>query len=177
MPKPSTLVCLSSCFLIISLILFRWSTIKSVFKDLNVSASFQNEQIDTHEEISQGADDLCDLAEIVSKNGFDEVQKDIEELALDRSAIKVEVQNGSGGMGAACIAAKVLEDKGYPQISTRNATSFSYETSVIRVKDEEDSDKLAEMILEDFNDQYAFTIEKTLAPASLFDAVVIIGLE
>lgn len=93
---------------------------------------------------------------------------------LDRSTLSVEVQNGSGEVGAASKGADVLKGFGYKVSGTGNADNFNYETVTIQVKSTK-SNYLA-LLKKDLG--FSYTVGSTsadLSSSSTADALVIIG--
>jgi hypothetical protein len=93
---------------------------------------------------------------------------------LDRSTLSVEVQNGSGEVGAAGKGADVLKGFGYKISSTENADNYDYQDVTIKVKSTE-SDFLA-LLKKDLG--FSYTVASAtadLSPDSTADALVIIG--
>lgn len=93
---------------------------------------------------------------------------------LDRSNLSVEIQNGSGEVGAAGEAADVLKDLGYEIASTGNADSYDYEDVTIMVK----STKANYLPLLKKDLGFSYTVGETsedLDSSSDADALVIIG--
>lgn len=93
---------------------------------------------------------------------------------LDRSELSVEVQNGSGEVGAASKGSEVLKSFGYHVIATGNADNFDYENIIIEVK----SDKSSYLPLLKKDLGTVYTIGNTsadLSASSSADARVIIG--
>lgn len=93
---------------------------------------------------------------------------------LQRSALKIQVLNGTGEYGVARTAREILEEAGYEDIDADNAESFDYDKTVIQIKD--DKKKYLEMLKKDLEEKYALQEESvTLDKESEFDAIVIIG--
>lgn len=95
---------------------------------------------------------------------------------LDRSALSVSVQNGSGEVGAASKASDVLKGFGYKVVSTGNADSFNYENTVIEVKSEKSS--YLALLKKDLSSTYTIgSTSAVLSASESADAVVIVGKE
>ena len=92
----------------------------------------------------------------------------------DRAELKVQVLNGRGIPGAANEAKKVLEDLGYKDIATGNASSYDFNnTEVATTKDKAD---YLELLIKDLSDTYQATSStQQLEDTNDFDAVVIVG--
>ena len=93
---------------------------------------------------------------------------------LDRSALSVEVQNGSGEVGAAGKGADVLKGFGYKISSTGNADNYDYQNVTIKVK----STKANYLALLKKDLGFSYTVASAtadLSPDSTADALVIIG--
>jgi hypothetical protein len=93
---------------------------------------------------------------------------------LDRSTLSVEVQNGSGEMGAAGKGADVLKGFGYKISSTGNADNYDYQDVTIKVKSTK-SNFLA-LLKKDLG--FSYTVASAtadLSSDSTADALVIIG--
>lgn len=93
---------------------------------------------------------------------------------LDRSALSIEVQNGSGVKGAAAKAADILTGFGYKIASKGNANNENYENVTIQVKSTK-SDFLA-LLKKDLGFSYTVgSASADLSDSSTADALVIIG--
>jgi len=93
---------------------------------------------------------------------------------LDRSTLSVEVQNGSGEVGAANKGSDILKSFGYKVIATGNADNFDYQGTQIKVKSTE-SNFLA-LLKKDLGFSYTVgSASADLSPSSTADALVIIG--
>ena len=93
---------------------------------------------------------------------------------LDRSTLSVEVQNGSGEVGAASKGSDILKGFGYKVIATANADNFDYQNTTIKVK----STKTNFLALLKKDLGFSYTISSSsadLASSSTADALVIIG--
>jgi len=93
---------------------------------------------------------------------------------LDRSALNVEVQNGSGEAGVAAKGSDTLKGLGYKVVATGNADNFDYQDVTIQVKSTK-SNYLA-LLKKDLGFSYTIgTTSADLASSSTADALVIIG--
>ena len=93
---------------------------------------------------------------------------------LDRSTLSIEVQNGSGEVGAAGKGADVLKGFGYKISATGNADNYDYQNVTIKVKSTK-SNFLA-LLKKDLGFSYTVTDATTdLSSDSAADALVIIG--
>lgn len=93
---------------------------------------------------------------------------------LDRSAFSVEVQNGSGEVGAGSRAADVLKEFGYHVISIGNADSFDYDGTTINVRDSKKA--FLPLLKKDVSSAYTVSsTSATFSASSSADAIVIIG--
>jgi hypothetical protein len=93
---------------------------------------------------------------------------------LERSALRVLVENGSGVVGAANKIAQTLKTAGYTIVGTQNADAFTYEDVTISVK----PDKAAYLPLlkQDLSNEYTVgATNTTFAASTSADAVVIVG--
>jgi len=93
---------------------------------------------------------------------------------LDRSTLSVEVQNGSGEVGAASKASEVLKTFGYHVVAIGNADNFNYENTTIKVKS--DKSDFLDLLKKDLG--FSYTISTTsadLTATSSADALVIVG--
>jgi len=93
---------------------------------------------------------------------------------LDRSTLTVEVQNGSGAIGAGSKAAKTLKGFGYDVTSVGNADNFNYTNVTIQVKNSDS--QFLPLLEKDLG--FSYTVGSTSAdldPGSSADALVIIG--
>lgn len=97
-----------------------------------------------------------------------------EEAKLDKSTLKVSVQNGSGESGVAGKVAEVLRTAGYNVVSTGNADNFEYTDVTIKVR----STKKAFLTLLEKDLSKEYTVgdsSSALTTDASYDAVVIIG--
>lgn len=93
---------------------------------------------------------------------------------LDRSKLSVEVQNGSGVIGAAKKAADFLKSLGYNVVSTGNADNTNYSNVTVQVKSS-GSDYLT-LLKKDLSASYTIgSSSSDLSASSSADALVIIG--
>lgn len=93
---------------------------------------------------------------------------------LDRSALSIEIQNGSGETGSASKGSDILKSFGYKVIATGNADNFDYLDATIRVK----STKTSFLALLKKDLGFSYTVGSTsadLSSSSTADALVIIG--
>ena len=93
---------------------------------------------------------------------------------LDRSALSVEVQNGSGVTGAASKASEALKGLGYKIGSVGNADNSDYQNLTIKVKSEKSN--FLPLLKKDLG--FSYTIGSSsadLSSSSTSDALVIIG--
>ena len=97
-----------------------------------------------------------------------------KESGLNRSKLNVEVENGSGVVGAAGKVAELLKGLGYSILGTENADNFDYTGVTISVKS--GSSDYGELLKSDLGKKY--TVSSSLSDLSATaspDAVVIIG--
>lgn len=93
---------------------------------------------------------------------------------LDRSDLTVEVQNGSGEVGAASKVSETLKSFGYHVVSIGNADNFNYENVTINVKS--DQSKYLSLLKKDLTTVYTIgSSSASLSASSSADALVIIG--
>lgn len=93
---------------------------------------------------------------------------------LDRSQINVEIQNGSGVVGAAGKAADFLKGLGYKIASTGNADNYNYKDVTIQVKSL--ASKYMSLLKKDLLTDYTVgTTSADLSDSSTADALVIVG--
>lgn len=93
---------------------------------------------------------------------------------LDRSTLPVEVQNGSGEVGAASKASETLKTFGYRVVAIGNADNFNYEDTTIKIKS--DKSDFLPLLKKDLG--FSYTIGSSsadLSASSSADVVVIIG--
>lgn len=93
---------------------------------------------------------------------------------LDRSALSVEVQNGSGVTGAASKGSDILKSFGYKVSAIGNADNENYENVTIQVKSTKTN--FLSLLKKDLG--FSYTIGSSsadLASSSTADALVIIG--
>lgn len=93
---------------------------------------------------------------------------------LDRSKLTVEVQNGSGVVGAAKKAADTLEALGYVINSIGNADNYDYTNVTMRVKSSKSN--YLSLLQKDLASSYTIgTASADLTATSSADALVIVG--
>ncbi len=93
---------------------------------------------------------------------------------LDRSTLSVEVQNGSGEVGAAGKGSEVLKGFGYKVIQTGNADNYDYQNVTIQVKSIKS--KYLPLLKKDLGFSYTIgTSSADLSSDSTADALVIVG--
>lgn len=93
---------------------------------------------------------------------------------LDRSKLTIEVQNGSGVIGAAKKAADALRELGYVISSTGNADNYDYTNVTIQVKSSKN--KFLSLLQKDLGSIYTIgTASANLSATSSADALVIVG--
>ena len=93
---------------------------------------------------------------------------------LDRSKLTVEVQNGSGVVGAAKKAADVLKALGYVISSTGNADNYDYSNVTVQVKSSKGN--FLALLQKDLASSYTVgTASADLTATSSADALVIVG--
>ncbi len=93
---------------------------------------------------------------------------------LDRSTLSVEVQNGSGAVGAASKGSDILKSFGYKVIATGNADNFDYQNTTIKVKSTKTN--FLALLKKDLGFSYTVgSASADLASSSTADALVIIG--
>lgn len=91
---------------------------------------------------------------------------------LDKTAVTIQVLNGSGISGAADAAKKILVADGFSVKSVTNARSFSYATSKIYYKTGQET--IAEAAKTALS-AYQITLENSDTIAKTYDIVVVIG--
>ena len=95
-------------------------------------------------------------------------------VAVKRSALSVQVLNGSGLSGAAGKVKDLLESLGYVNVSTGNADRNDYEGLSVAAK--KGSDAVWEIIKSDLGSKYDVSSEKgVLDEDSQFSAVITLG--
>lgn len=93
---------------------------------------------------------------------------------LDKSTLSIEVQNGSGEVGAASKASEVLKTFGYHIVASGNADNFDYENTTIKVKS--DKSNFLPLLKKDLG--FSYTIGSSsadLSASASADALVIVG--
>lgn len=97
-----------------------------------------------------------------------------QSTSLDRSKLTVEVQNGSGVVGAAKKAADILKELGYVISATGNADNYDYANMTIQVKST--MSKYLALLKKDLESSYTIGISSAdLTATSSADALVIVG--
>jgi hypothetical protein len=95
-------------------------------------------------------------------------------LGLVRADLKVEVLNGSGVAGLAAKAAAYLEEIGYKEVKTANASKYDYPETLVQVK--ENKKQYLGMVKEDVSKKYTLAAKtEILDEKSDFDVVIIVG--
>ena len=93
---------------------------------------------------------------------------------LDRSTLKVEVQNGSGTAGVAGKGSDILKGYGYNVVATGNADNYDYQNVTIKVKSTKSN--FLPLLKKDLGFDYTVgTTSADLSSDSSADALVIIG--
>lgn len=93
---------------------------------------------------------------------------------LDRKALRVIVENGSGKAGAGSGASEALKALGYTIVSVRNAVNFDYTDVTISLTPAKAS--FLPLLKKDLSEDYTVgTTNATLSASESADAVVIIG--
>lgn len=93
---------------------------------------------------------------------------------LDRANLSIEVENGSGEVGAASKGSEFLKGLGYKVVATGNADNFNYENLSIEIKKEKSN--YLSLLKKDLG--LTYTVGSTsadLSSSSSSDAVVILG--
>lgn len=95
---------------------------------------------------------------------------------LDRSTLSLEVQNGSGVVGAASKASDLLKSFGYNVIRTGNADNFDYDKTIIQIKSDKTS--FLSLLKKDLEGSYVIgSASASLSASASADAIVIVGKE
>jgi len=93
---------------------------------------------------------------------------------LDRKALRVIVENGSGKAGVGSGASEALKALGYTIVSVRNAANFEYTDVTISLTPEKAS--YLPLLKKDLSTEYTVgTTDTSLSASESADAVVIIG--
>ena len=94
--------------------------------------------------------------------------------AVKRDEIKVQVLNGSGVSGAAGKAKTLLEGLGYSGVDTGNASSSSFVSTEVAVK--ESAKEFLDLVIKDLSKDYTATAAaKVLPTSSTYDIVITLG--
>lgn len=96
-----------------------------------------------------------------------------EEPPLDVSTLDVNVLNGTGLPGVSSSVASLLRDKGFETITTGNADSYDYTTTIVRKK-EGVSDQIY-TILTDILSEYTLEKFDILTSDNPYDVLIIVG--
>ncbi|MEK7060781.1 MAG: LytR C-terminal domain-containing protein [Patescibacteria group bacterium] len=97
-------------------------------------------------------------------------------VTAERKDISVRVLNGGGVVGAASEMKTFLEDKGYTVVSTGNTPEYTYDSTVVQVKEGKESFKT--MLTDDLKVDYTLeSSAESVASDAAYDAVVIVGKE
>lgn len=93
---------------------------------------------------------------------------------LKRDTLKIQVLNGSGTSGAAGKAKTYLEELGYQDVDTGNASSSDFSEMEISIKDS--SKDYLDLITSDLSKSYKVASDsKTLVTTSKYDVVITLG--
>ena len=93
-------------------------------------------------------------------------------LAVNSEELKVQILNGSGVAGAAGKAAQILEELGYQDIDTGNASSYDYDSTQIAT----DKSEIFDLLTKDLSGEYSLEEDqKKIDQDSEFDVIVTIG--
>lgn len=92
---------------------------------------------------------------------------------LERSNLKVAVQNGSGIAGAATKASNALKKIGYDVVSSGNADNFEYTDTTIQVKSTKKG--YLDMLKKDLSEMYTIGSATSDYTGTDADAIVIVG--
>jgi hypothetical protein len=95
------------------------------------------------------------------------------EIPIQKEALKIEVQNGSGETGLAGKGKAVLEKAGYASVTTANADTYDYTGVTVKGK----TSAIASFIVGDLKATYkhATASGAVLDTSSAVDAIVILG--
>lgn len=95
-------------------------------------------------------------------------------VELDRKELIIQVLNGSGTPGFAGKAQEYLEELGYEDVATGNASSYDYDETEIAIK--EDKEEYLDMLKADLVEKYVVAAKtSTLDDESEYDAVITLG--
>ena len=96
--------------------------------------------------------------------------------AIDRTTVRIKVLNGSGIPGKASDVKEFLNTKGYEEILTGNADAFDYETTVVQIKKENNSE-LQKLISQDIASQVPKPTFEALDEDEASDIVIVVGTD
>lgn len=97
-------------------------------------------------------------------------------ISVQKSNLKISIQNGSGESGVAGTASTLLKDRGYTVVSTGNADSFDYKGITIRIKKSKSS--FTSGLIKDLSSKYnlsASDATSDLPETEAYDVLVIVG--
>lgn len=104
---------------------------------------------------------------------IDETVEELETEPLVLSALKVQVQNGSGTTGEANRVVALLKEKGFVDVVTGNAANFDFTSTEVSVKS---TAKAAYKNVEEaLSGTYSVVEKDELDSSSKFDIVVVVG--
>lgn len=104
----------------------------------------------------------------------EEVEEEKETDEFDRSAVKLQVLNGSGVAGLAGKAKTMLEGLGYKSVAVGNASTSDFTDTVISVK--ASKKELLDFLVKDLSKDYQVSDEtETLSASSAYDFVITLG--
>ena len=96
------------------------------------------------------------------------------EKKIDLSDLKINVLNGSGNAGEAANVAEILEEDGFKNIETGNATNSAFIDTVLQVKRSKNNDELVNRISNLLN-EYSVTWQNPLTASNEYDLLIIVG--
>ncbi|OGM05684.1 hypothetical protein A2125_00160 [Candidatus Woesebacteria bacterium GWB1_43_5] len=97
-----------------------------------------------------------------------------KETEVDLKSLKVEVRNGSGMPGEATRVSDILKNSGFEIIETKNADSFDFKETEVRLK-EKYAPEVLEIIAKALSGDYEVIQSDFLDKEARFDIVIVVG--
>lgn len=96
-----------------------------------------------------------------------------KEAVLNKSELRIKVENGTGLRDVASKGKEVLTQKGYSVVEIGNAQRFDYNSTEIQIKDSKKA--FSDGLVKDLASSYKAVLGKALDENKNYDALVIIG--
>jgi hypothetical protein len=108
-------------------------------------------------------------------DGEEEGKEEEKEKEVDLSEYSVQILNGTGGTGVAAAAKQELDNEGFGDLVTGNASAFDYEETEVALK-EDVPGSVFEVIKDALEDKYTVVKSKDeVEEDSDYDVVITVG--